>query len=92
MAVRGEAPKEGRAPCEVLLSEYMRAYPGAMSHSADAFDELSELVESSAKNEAHRTELLARIESVRDDFLKPRLLAFTAKGWAAATPTKPSAS
>ena len=66
---------------EELYAQFMIANPGALSYSADGFDELMDLVRNSLGRVKKPETMIARIGEVRQDVLKATLLTVAAEAW-----------
>lgn len=65
---------------EEIFEEDLKSNPGKMAYYSEGEEELADLTESFAKPPTVRTSTISRIESIRDELLKAKLLVAAAKG------------
>ena len=65
---------------EELFAQYIRANPGQMAYNATGMDELVELTSKMCQKSAFQALVIRRVETLREDTLKARLLVASAQG------------
>lgn len=66
---------------EELYEQYMIANPGAVSYSADGFEEMMDLMRKGMARVKRPESMVARINELRQDVLKATLLTVAAEAW-----------
>ncbi|MGA7293212.1 MAG: hypothetical protein WBW53_12600 [Terriglobales bacterium] len=65
---------------EELFAQYVRANPGQMAYNATGMDELVDLTNKMCQKSALQASVIRRVETLREDTLKARLLVASAEG------------